>query len=492
MTGVSRDEKIALIAALAERERRARMRKFYEYFPETGPYRRELYQKHMEFFRLGYDHSERIFMAANRVGKSESGGGYELTCHLTGIYPAWWEGKRFDAPISAWAAGDTSQSVKEILQAKLLGKPDERGTGVIPGALLGESTAWVGVPESVRTIQVMHVSGRWSTLTFKSYDQKRISFQGTEQHVIWLDEEPPEDIVDECRLRTTATGKFKGGILMATFTPVEGVTPYIQAVMEATATPNPYMALIGAGWDDVPHLDPAEKARLLATMSPHQRAARTTGVPALGSGLIFPVEDDMITVTPFALPTHWPRIAAFDFGWDHPTVVLWGALDRDTDTLYVYSEHAASQTIVAVHADVVKTRGAWIPVAWPHDGNNDTAAGPALAGQYREKGLNMLAQRAQYVDDTMDEDTKQVKGSVEGGLSDMLTAMYEGRLKIFTSCSGVLNEKRWYRREKGLIVKKGDDHMAALRYLWISREYAQLPPRPARSRGPTSSSWKVQ
>lgn len=43
--------------------------KFYTYFPDTGPLRRELYPKHLEFFAAGRDFTERLFMAANRVGK---------------------------------------------------------------------------------------------------------------------------------------------------------------------------------------------------------------------------------------------------------------------------------------------------------------------------------------------------------------------------------------------------------------------------------------
>jgi terminase large subunit-like protein len=39
-----------------------------------------------------------------------------------------------------------------------------------------------------------------SYLGFKSYDQGRRKFQGTGKHVIWLDEEPPADVYEECLL----------------------------------------------------------------------------------------------------------------------------------------------------------------------------------------------------------------------------------------------------------------------------------------------------
>jgi hypothetical protein len=90
-------EKQELVGLLEEAERRKRQHLIETMYPETGPLRRELYARHMQFFRLGAQPgiNERGFMAANRVGKTWGAGGYELTLHLTGDYPDWWEGRRF-------------------------------------------------------------------------------------------------------------------------------------------------------------------------------------------------------------------------------------------------------------------------------------------------------------------------------------------------------------------------------------------------------------
>jgi hypothetical protein len=141
-------------------------------------------------FRAGVEHRERCFLAANHVGKTEGVGGYELTCHLTGEYPDWWRGRTFDHPIEAWAAGDTSQTVRDIIQAKLLGRVGSFGTGLIRKALIARTTSRQGISDAVQDVYVTHKSGGTSWLTLKSYDQKRLSFQGTGKHVIWLDEEP--------------------------------------------------------------------------------------------------------------------------------------------------------------------------------------------------------------------------------------------------------------------------------------------------------------
>src|SRR3954454_13503795 len=98
-------------------KRRNSRNKIRTYYPNEGPLRRELYPKHMACFAAGAIHRERLMLAANRVGKTEGVGAYETTVHLTGQYPPWWEGPRFHKPIKAWAAGDTSKTVRDILQA---------------------------------------------------------------------------------------------------------------------------------------------------------------------------------------------------------------------------------------------------------------------------------------------------------------------------------------------------------------------------------------
>ena len=152
-----------------------------------------------------------------------------MTAHLTGRYPDWWVGRRFDQPVSVWACGKRNESTRDVVQKALLGDvsfdtPDARkgfkGTAMIPGHLMGRITWKRGVDDLVDTILVKHVTGGWSRLGLKAYEQGRGSFEGTAKHVIWLDEECPLDVYGECLIRTATTG----GIILLTFTPVEGLT----------------------------------------------------------------------------------------------------------------------------------------------------------------------------------------------------------------------------------------------------------------------------
>jgi len=217
----------------AELDRRAR-NKISTFYPDTGPLRKELYPKQLQFFRAGKDHRERLFLAANRVGKTEGVGAYEVTCHLTGVYPDWWEGRRFDHATKVWAAGDTSKTVRDIIQEKMLGPVGQFGTGMIPGETLTHTIPKYGVPDAVEIVYVHHQSGGTSILNFKSYDQRRESFQGTEQNVIWLDEEPPMDIYSECLLRTMTTN----GVIILTFTPLQGLTELVLAFLPGGRLPS--------------------------------------------------------------------------------------------------------------------------------------------------------------------------------------------------------------------------------------------------------------
>lgn len=222
-----------MLSLLEEQERRRNLRRIDRMYPAAGALRRELYPKHLQFFAAGAQHSERLFLAANRVGKTEGAGGYEVARHLMGIYPDWWKGRRFDHPIKAWAAGKTNQTTRDIIQNKLFGDVlhgDRRaltGTGLVHGDKIGEATWRQGVPDMVDTIKVRHASGGWSELGLKSFEQGRGSFEGTERHIIWLDEEPPMPIYTECKVRTMTTQ----GMIILTFTPLEGMSEVVLAFL---------------------------------------------------------------------------------------------------------------------------------------------------------------------------------------------------------------------------------------------------------------------
>ena len=209
------------LSLLTEAQRRRDTNRIADVYPDEGPLRRELYPKHIAFFKAGATHMERAAIAANRVGKTWGIGGYETALHLTGDYPPWWEGRRFDSPVDVWAAGDTSETTRDIVQLALMGPINAIGTGLLPASrIIGDPARRSGTSNAIDTVLVQHQSGGTSYLGFKSYDQGRRKFQGTGKHVIWLDEEPPADVYDECLLRLMTTN----GLMLCTFTPLLGLS----------------------------------------------------------------------------------------------------------------------------------------------------------------------------------------------------------------------------------------------------------------------------
>ena len=106
-------EKAVEIARELKKRERFNKIDFYDPYP---------YQE--DFHSTGVGANQRLLMAANRIGKSYCGAA-EMAYHLTGLYPDWWKGRRFRNPITAWAGGVSNETTRDIVQAELLGSPDD-------------------------------------------------------------------------------------------------------------------------------------------------------------------------------------------------------------------------------------------------------------------------------------------------------------------------------------------------------------------------------
>lgn len=442
-----------------------RYNKFRNFFPDHGEYRRELYQKHTAFFNAGETYRERFFLAGNRIGKTEAGA-YETTCHLTGEYPEWWTGLRYNRPILAWVGGDTATTCRDIIQKKLLGDINDIGSGMIPKENLIDYKTRRNVPEAIELIRVRHKSGGVSQVVIKTYEQGRATWQGSEVDWIWIDEEAPSEVYGEALIRLMTTN----GSIITTFTPLQGVTDLVLSALENSQDTDvkypKYVQVVS--WDDVPHISEDMKEQMLAATPPQLREARSKGVPTVGTGLIYPVDAQHLIVSDFQLPAHFQKLYGMDVGWNN-TAALWGAWDRDNDIIYIYSEHKQGQAEPVIHSRAIKARGEWIK------GQIDPAArgrsqkdGEQLYKLYRDEGLKIYP----------------AKNAVETGIFCVWERMTTGRLKIFKSCTMFLRELSLYHRdEKGQIVKTHDHLLDCCRYLINAPQNAwSYPQRPQSSR----------
>lgn len=209
---------------------------------------------------------------------------------------------------------------------------------------------------------------------------------------------------------------------------------------------------LSCSWDEIPHLDESAKRELWESIPPYLRDARSKGIPQLGSGAIYPLPESLILVDDFQLPTHWPKGWALDAQPLLKSHVA-GALDRESQTLYIYSVFKRERVEPTLHAECIRALGPWLP------GVGDAS------------GLVADSDRTRYIDiyKKLNLDIQLAQKGVESGIEKVYQMMSQGRLKVFASCRSWFEEFRMYRRDdKGRIVKKNDHLMDCTRYLVAS------------------------
>jgi phage terminase large subunit-like protein len=436
-----------------ELENRRRYERFRYLFPYTGPLSRDKYPKHMEFFKATSLSREPWMLAGNRVGKTEAGC-YTLTCVALGQYPSWWPGVRVEKKdIFLCAAGTTGLKTRDTLQLKLLGLPSNIGSGMLPKKSIIKFTPKSGIAEAKDSVAVRNAFGGISTIVFKSFDQGRHAFEGTEQDFILLDEEPPVDVYQECIMRTMTTK----GIVMCTFTALQGITELITSTFPdglIREGPVGTKYVVNATWDDAPHLSEEDKKQMVAALPAHVALNRKTGIPMIGEGLIYPVPEHDYVIEPIKFPDSFLHVYGFDVGWKK-TAAVFAAIDPITKTKYIYAVHYLGEQGPSVHASAIKKYGEMPGVVDYAAHQRSPNDGRRLFDEYKKEGLELY----------------NANKAVDAGIIKCYQALVLGKTKVFNTCVPFLHEIRKYRRdEKGKVVKVDDHLMDAWRYLEMSGE----------------------
>lgn len=414
------------------------------------------YEKQLEFLNSVSDVT--IMLGGNRSGKSTVGS-YEVMCHATGNYPSWWRGIRLVAPQEIWVVGVTSVRVRDTIQTKLFGKLGKLGTGMIPKKCIVQDSLIkkTGTPMAIDRIDIKHVNGGTCTIQFFSYDQGIEKFMGSSVSLIWLDEEPPENIYNECKMRVLDCM----GTIIATFTPLQGVTPFYDSIMQDESIKKIWMSM-----DDAKHLNKEQIEKMLAGMSASERKARRHGVATIGAGKVFNFAEEEYTIDPFQIPEYWRRLGGFDVGLTHPTGALMAAIDDDSKTVYITNEYKVSGKTAIDHAAHLKHWGIKF-MTDPSAFNRQIGTGQSVASMYQDEGLNLA----------------KANNDVQASISEIRRLMGSGRLFIFNTCTELLKELRTYRTKitpngAEVIVKTNDDLVDPLRYVCMGiEEHAERPAR---------------
>ena len=438
---------------------------------------------------LGATKRERLFMAGNRLGKSETGA-MEAACHATGRYPEWWQGKMFKHPTIGWVAGTTGLDVRNVAQTKLCGQYGQEaaiGTGFIPRECMGKTTLARGVTDAYDTVQVIHstpgvkkgtyiktpVNDGVSLIGFKSYEQGRQKFQGETLDWGWADEEPPSDKENDVYTEFVTRVRPANRCFFITFTPMEGETPLTDKFTREVSKDREIVRLALMDPEVIWYTD-EEKRVMLEGYPKWQRGARAQGIPLLGSGAVFPYAEETLSEPKIAtVPPQFKLLWAVDFGLseEHPFAAVLLAWDLDTDCIHVLHSIRLNGQQPINHAAAMRAVCADAPVAWPHDGTQRVAgeagAAQTLASLYKKFGLKMLHGHATF---------REGGYSTEAGILEIEQRITTSRFKVASHLSEWWEEYRSYHRKAGLIVKARDDLMSATRIGVMAIRHARAVP----------------
>lgn len=442
----------------------------------------EPYEKQRRFMDLGAQYLERLLAAGNQTGKSDAGA-YETSRHMTGVYPDWWKGRRYDqntGPCEAWVGGTSGDAVRDGPQRKLFGMPgisDLFGTGFIPKECIsGEPSHSRSATNLIDTAFIRHVSGATRPISFKTYKQSREDWQGPTKNWEWFDEEPPLEIYTEGLARMAATG----GSHILTFTPLQGFSEVIKRFLECPAEFAYRRVWVQMALTDAKHMTPDLIKATLSIYPEHEWPARRDGDPHIAGGLVFSANPKSLEEDPWSLsryqpgiplPPYWPTLWGVDFGSNHPFAAVLLAWDREHDAGHIVHTYRTHETLPIIHARAMRDIAATTRVAWPHDGHVRDKGGTQekVKDIYKGYGLQMMASHATHPDGGF---------ATEPGIMDLEVAMREGRFKVNRLMTDWFAEFRMYHRDEktGQIVKVGDDLMSATRIAWMARRHASIVP----------------
>lgn len=254
----------------------------------------------------------RALFWGNRVGKTEWGG-QEVSEYATGHH----ERRQMKPPFEIWAACPSFEVQEKTTQKKLLSYLPEREIKKIRylrGNIIHQIELLNGV-----------------TIIFKSYEQGREKFQGAGVRLIWFDEEPPQDIWDECFVRVEAGQQLD---VILTMTAIKGMTWVYNRIYLDTSNPDIFIS--EAGWDDNPWLTEDQKKQMGRGLSPQALKVRREGKFVKRVGLVCNWFERGKHVRHYdTLDRSWTWYEILDGGWSDPACYLLIGVDHDDNVHFV-------------------------------------------------------------------------------------------------------------------------------------------------------------
>ena len=393
----------------------------------------------------------RWVFGGNRSGKTECGA-VETVWLARGIHPY----RQNRESVSCWVVSLSQQVQRDVAQQKILYYLDKSWIDEIVMISGSKASPEYGV---IDYIVINNVFGKKSKIAFKSCEAGRDKFQGASLDFVWFDEEPPEDVYEECRMRILD----REGHVFGTMTPLKGLTwVYDEIYLNSHNSPDVWCEFME--WSDNPYLSEKEVAQMSESMSHEMLESRRYGRFTSGSGLVYPEFCEQNVIEPFDVPPDWQDGISIDPGLNNPLSCHWYARDFDGN-VYVIAEHYEAKRDVAYHAAKIKEISA--SLNWKTDKfGRIVALMDSAANQRTLNGQRSVAEL--FYDEGITVNTR-VNKSLYAGINRVKAMLrpLEGppKLYIFSSCVNMLREIKGYFWGNGDAPIKRDDHaMDELRY----------------------------
>jgi len=442
----------------------------------------DMHYNQLKYFRP-FEHQKSFFttttdrrgiLAANRIGKTVSTC-YETAYHLTGLYPEWWTGNRFDRPITAMVAGEGWSQVALVLQNELLGTPDVKlrdslGTGAIPRDCIVADTMRSDGANCIG-VEILHTTGSKSYLLFANYTQEVRQLQGFKLNLAVFDEQPPDDFFSEIVTRTATTQ----GMVLCSFTPLKGLNGLVSKFWNKEEGYD----YIRVAWDDVPEHDPwgepfllnETRRQLERDYLPHEREARMQGKPIMGKGAVFQLRNwptYKIGDFDFRQMTNINRVIALDLGLVNDKTVIslmyWDPYEREAwlhKQIVVQGVEEAVPTQYINH--LLRPEVFGTPIVLPADASTPgryTMSASSIRQLFEQYELNVLPKPIMNPPDS----EGRVTNHKSYGINQMRQMLEVGSLHINENCIDFLREARNYYVDSQGRFSDPDDCIDSARY----------------------------
>ncbi|MBQ7642320.1 MAG: terminase family protein, partial [Clostridia bacterium] len=359
----------------------------------------------------------RWVFGGNRSGKTECGA-VECIYMARGIHPY----RQNKKDVFGWVVSLSREVQRDVAQSKIFRYlPKEWIADVIMSSGRRDD------PENgiVDQIKVKNVFGGISTIGFKSCDQGREKFQGSSLDFVWFDEEPPEDIYRECRMRVFD----RQGDVFGTMTPLKGLTfVYDEIYLNNGGSKDVWYEFVE--WEDNPFLSASEIEALTAAMSEDELISRRYGQFKSLFGPVYPEFDENFhVIEPFPFPPDWQSGLSIDPGLNNPLSCHWYAVDYD-GTVYVVAEHFAAGKDVGWHSERIKETSD--ALGWKRDYKGRIEA--YIDSAANQKTLASLKSVTELFFDHGIAVNPNVNKDLFAGIARVKEYLKNGRLYIFRSC----------------------------------------------------------